>query len=441
MNTEKNYDVNASHGGGSVRSSHTRDDADTKSEYSTNSRRQFEVHGGDRRERPSLHHLVKSSSAHRKVNERKLRIFLKKHGQFPSKHRAVVWRFLLRLPENEEAFADLCMRGTHPGFEHLHDMYPVKDRRVFRRLQDVCSRITYWSPVYGEVDYLPQLVFPFVVLFGSDEMSTLEAVMTVLMWWGHSWQATFPNPPVHLTDAFDALLEHHDDRLHSHLYAQEVPPGLLCWTLLSTLFSEILSSNCWLTIMDYIFAHPSEMELMFLLPIAIMKEVRISLLAATEQRHIVRYIRQPQTVDAVHILRTMTTVRNNTPDHLLAAITSRATVGDDSDVSRSESSSPGKRRQDPNMIASADADDLRRVRESIVAQEGQAIFPIPKGRYPAYDGFPPYLVDWQAKERALALAMKREVKAKESALNELENQIKQVRLLHICRNENFTIKY
>ncbi|CAE7570132.1 TBC1D31, partial [Symbiodinium microadriaticum] len=261
-------------------------------------------------------------------------------------------------------------------------------------------------------------------------MSALETIMTILMWWGHSWQATFPNPPVHLTDTFDALLAHHDDRLYSHLYSREIPPGLMCWTLLSTLFSEILSSPCWLTVMDYVFAHPGEMELLFLLPIAIMKEIRVSLLAATEQRHIATYIRQPQTMDAIHVLRTLTSVRNGTPEHLLSAITRSVPVVDDSDYSRSGASSPVKRRPGSTVIISPEVEDLSRVRECIAAQEGQAIFPLPKGRYPAYDGFPPYLVDWQAKERALALAMKREVTAKESALNELEKQIREVEHNH-----------
>ena len=46
---------------------------------------------------------------------------------------------------------------------------------------------------------MPQMVFPFVLLYGSDELAALETAMTVLMWWGHSFHATFPHPPVHIT--------------------------------------------------------------------------------------------------------------------------------------------------------------------------------------------------------------------------------------------------
>ena len=43
------------------------------------------------------------------------------------------------------------------------------------------------------------MVFPFVLLYGADELAALETAMTVLMWWGHSFHATFPHPPVHIT--------------------------------------------------------------------------------------------------------------------------------------------------------------------------------------------------------------------------------------------------
>jgi len=70
-------------------------------------------------------------------------------------------------------------------------------------------------------------VFPFVLLFGSDELSTLETVMTMLMWWGYSWNATFPHPPMHIVDTFDAILQHNDIRLHHHLRHLKLMPGVI----------------------------------------------------------------------------------------------------------------------------------------------------------------------------------------------------------------------
>ena len=49
-----------------------------------------------------------------------------------------------------------------------------------------------------QIPYLPEMAAPFVTLFGSDEMSAFEAVMSMFMWCGHSFHATYPHPPVHI---------------------------------------------------------------------------------------------------------------------------------------------------------------------------------------------------------------------------------------------------
>ena len=50
------------------------------------------------------------------------------------------------------------------------------------------------------------MVFPFILLYGADELAALETAMTVLMWWGHSFHATFPHPPVHITGKLSTFL-------------------------------------------------------------------------------------------------------------------------------------------------------------------------------------------------------------------------------------------
>ena len=137
---------------------------------------------------------------------------------------------------------------------------------------------------------------PFVTLFGSDEISAFEAVMSVFMWWGHSFHATYPHPPVHiigmtythspsnsfthsftpfsffstyfflsshpcqlscltiswvtflysllsfnvLTDSIDDVIKIHDPTLHHHLEVVGIRSGFLGWSLIKTMFSEIL---------------------------------------------------------------------------------------------------------------------------------------------------------------------------------------------------------
>ena len=104
--------------------------------------------------------------------------------------------------------------------------------------------------------------------------------MTILMWWGYSWHATFPNPPIHITSSIDSILKLHDDNLHAHFRRLGVSVGLLGWEMLTSMFTEILGRNDWLQLMDYIFTYFGKSSLMVLAPVALLKVMRTSLLAA-----------------------------------------------------------------------------------------------------------------------------------------------------------------
>ena len=79
----------------------------------------------------------------------------------------MIWRFLLRLPDNASCFGDLVKKGVHASFLRLHDRFPMKDTRLYKRLRRCLSALAHWSPVFGELTFLPEFVFPFVKLFGT----------------------------------------------------------------------------------------------------------------------------------------------------------------------------------------------------------------------------------------------------------------------------------
>jgi hypothetical protein len=63
--------------------------------------------------------IVFDVNQEKRVTDAKLKSVLKLHGEFPERHRTLIWRILLKLPENTEAFADLTRRGVHPAFRDL----------------------------------------------------------------------------------------------------------------------------------------------------------------------------------------------------------------------------------------------------------------------------------------------------------------------------------
>ena len=96
--------------------------------------------------------------------------FLSFSFPFP-RYRPMLWRLLLRLPDNVTELASISLRGTHPAYRLMHRDYPVGgDHRLFLRLQAVCSNLAHWTPLLAEAPYLPELVYPFVLVFGSNEV-------------------------------------------------------------------------------------------------------------------------------------------------------------------------------------------------------------------------------------------------------------------------------
>jgi hypothetical protein len=123
------------------------------------------------RDNPSISMILESSAQRKSINISQLKKFFKKYGQYPAEHRTLIWRILLRLPENEKSFAGLTRRGLHDNYESLYDQYPIRERRVFKRLQGLCSQLAHWNPVFGDVDYLPQMVGSIDTLFVSSLQS------------------------------------------------------------------------------------------------------------------------------------------------------------------------------------------------------------------------------------------------------------------------------
>jgi hypothetical protein len=192
------------------------------------------------------------------------------------------------------------------------------------------------------------------------------------------------------------LLDKHDPNLRAHFYAMHAPPGILGWKLLSTLFSELIPTVEWQVLMDHLFTNIEEYSLIYLVPIALMKLLRPSILAATSSRQIISFLRQPQTIDVERLLKILIQLQAETPSHLLSACYSASAVSDKelhvhasgsgSGESKQSGSRSKQRAMDGDVGLSSGERDLSECRGSISAHEGQPVFPLPRGGYPAFDG-------------------------------------------------------
>jgi len=112
------------------------------------------------------------------MDQKTLKKLLLNYGEYPSKYRMMIWRYLLCLPENKEAFDVLYTKGIHFTQYHLHKRYPISNSSVFRKIQRILSALANLSPVFGTIDYLPEIIFPFIKVFNQSSQTIFEMILS-----------------------------------------------------------------------------------------------------------------------------------------------------------------------------------------------------------------------------------------------------------------------
>jgi hypothetical protein len=98
-----------------------------------------------------LYKLASCAPSDLRIDKQKLSSFYTKYGEFPSHYRPLVWRYLLRLPENTTEFKELAQRGIHTSFVNLEEKFPLKNERLLSKLRQLCSMLAHWAPIFAEV--------------------------------------------------------------------------------------------------------------------------------------------------------------------------------------------------------------------------------------------------------------------------------------------------
>ncbi|KRX10674.1 WD40-repeat-containing domain [Pseudocohnilembus persalinus] len=192
----------------------------------------------------------------------KLRQFLKKFGQYPDKHRPLIYKYLLKLPMNFDCYDNLVTKGLHSAFVNLNKTYPIESQKLYTKMQRILSSLAHYCPVFGEVDYVPALIFPFVKLFGTDEVLCFEVILSFFIQHGQHIFSFFPNPPVSMLQAVEEILKEKDPELQMHLKESEFGLNNYMWPPLQVLFTDMLSRKDWLSFLDFLVTYPEKPELL-----------------------------------------------------------------------------------------------------------------------------------------------------------------------------------
>ena len=189
-------------------------------------------------------------------------------SSFPSNIRKYIYQFLFSLPNQKDLFQKYNKYGIHPFFRFLNDIYPLDDEIQRKNLQKVCSLLAFYSPLIGNIYFLPELVFPFVKCFPNEEHFLFELIIGFFHSIGNFWFEFYPGPPLYHIKLSEKIIEHEEPLIYDHIekiYREsdidQMKLTELIWRLIRTLFSESLIKEHWLQLIDFLFAYNHKPEM------------------------------------------------------------------------------------------------------------------------------------------------------------------------------------
>ncbi len=151
------------------------------------------------------------------------------------------------------------------------------------KLRTLCSAIAHWSPDFGYCEFIPSIVFPFILSFRTDDLGVFETVLTVLLRFGAPWLMISPQLPLTTLAQLGACLGHFDSKKSKHLKLCGIDAVDYGWALLRSAFSEVLRRDDWLRLWDHLFSIASvDSDAMMWAALAIVIAKRSELLDSTD---------------------------------------------------------------------------------------------------------------------------------------------------------------
>lgn len=196
------------------------------------------------------------------LNKTHLTNYLKNYKLFPEKHRLFIWKNILILPENKEAFDNLISRGISKEFCDLYQKYQLTSENLFRKLQRILSALVNYNAAFLQVPFLQDMIFPFIKLFSQNELWCFELILSFFLNWGQHFFEYSPNPPIKYFKCIDEIIKFIDLDFWKFLQSQKISSLNLIWPSFQVLFTDILTKEEWLSFMDYMILNQNKPEIL-----------------------------------------------------------------------------------------------------------------------------------------------------------------------------------
>ncbi|KAJ8679846.1 hypothetical protein QAD02_015633 [Eretmocerus hayati] len=177
---------------------------------------------------------------------------LKEFGEYPEKHRRLIWATIMELPNNKKAYISLSNKVPHEAMFDLLKNDPLLDKCKSSLLGTTVSCLLHWCPVLAECLYLPKIVAPFVMVYQKNPILAFETSIFILLNHCQKWFEYHPLPPLNILGMMENILLEADPSLFNHFCERGITSTTYAWPLLQSMMSEVLSSKDWLILWDHL---------------------------------------------------------------------------------------------------------------------------------------------------------------------------------------------
>lgn len=251
--------------------------------------------------------------------EQRMLTILNEFGEYPAEYRPIIWRSLLKLPGNANAFTELLKKGTHPCVQCLDEIYPLRDTKTMKYLKKIMSCLAHWSrvfsmPVDWHANFLPTFIFPFVKYLRENSLLAFETIATILLNHCQLWMEFSPVEPMNFLGLCENMLDHFEPTLLKFYRLQAVTSKVFAWSLARTAFTETLDELQWLQLWDHVVSGPPYF-LVFAI-VAFNSLHKTSIIRLYNSEAVEKFFDEPPAIDMNAFLKRIYTLMAKCPEHL-----------------------------------------------------------------------------------------------------------------------------
>lgn len=250
------------------------------------------------------------------LQRRRLLVILHEYAEYPAQYRHIIWRTLLKVPCNTDAYTALLMKGEHSSVTRLFEKCSMASNDCLKKLRKMISLLVHWSQILDNsrnelAAFLPDFILPFVKLLAPNMLQCFEVIATILLNQCQLWFEYSPLSPINYLGIIENVLGFVDPKLLQFYKRHGITNATFAWQPLRSAFAEQLEEWQWRLLWDHIVSQPSY-YLIFVV-VAFNSVQRKPLLHSPNQQQIHTFFQEPSAINMKHWLRTANEIMANCP--------------------------------------------------------------------------------------------------------------------------------